>query len=420
MFRGNSVFAFNGPFDNGTQYRFCSLVCIDWVANLNSQKAWRSVMDDLRQQAAQARAELSLSWLFVIQCNRKPSADSFLTEVAGFFDQTAFPNVRRDRACLVFANSAGKPVPGRAELYGGSSVVFSGHTLFEKPTCKPTFSNGGPRFRSSTLLSAYHDIFFRERGACIHSFAQTNPNSLNAGAAGKTIALRRAYVFPLNSVTDPRAPGDEVPACIKWLNDELDNLPSLSMSHQTALLVNQADAAHQVTVGSLRALQPQSAHHAVKLAAQESTARHEDEWDNTESEAVAHLVHALDILGVGFPTRTVGTDPSHATILVNNKTVDVLVIRGFTHQSCIEHSKKFLGNPQRQVLLVSRDRDNTRWLQRFGTFLQPKSSMLDQEPKITDPSSGSLYLGYQNLLEVFLSSTTAAAIEGGVRAQLAA
>jgi hypothetical protein len=79
-----------------------------------------------------------------------------------------------------------------------------------------------------------------------------------------------------------------------------------------------------------------------------------------------------------------------------------------------------LGNPQRQVLLVSRDRDNTRWLQRFGTFLQPKSPMLDQEPKITDPSSGSLYLGYQDLLEVFLGSTVATAIEGGVRAQLAA
>jgi hypothetical protein len=186
-------------------------------------------------------------------------------------------------------------------------------------------------------------------------------------------------------------------------------------------LVNLVDAAHQVTVGSLRALLPQSAHRAVKLAAQESPdAQHEDQWDDIESDAVTHLVHTLDILGVGFPTRTVGTDPSHATILVNNKIVDILVIEGFTHQSCIEHSKKFLGNPQRQVLLVSRDRDNTRWLQRFGTFLQPKSSALDQEPKITDPNSGSLYLGYQNLLEVFLSSTAAAAIEGGVRAQLAA
>jgi hypothetical protein len=420
MYRGNSVFTFNGPFDNGTQYRFCSLVCFDWVATLNSQKPWRWVMDDLRQQATQAKAEFSLSWLFVIQCNRKPSADSFLTEVTGFFDQTAFPNVRRDRACLVFANSAGKPVPGRTELYGGSSLVFSGQTLFAKPTCNPTFSNGGFRFRSSTLLSAYHDVFFRERGACIHSFCQINPNSLNAGAAGKTIALNHAFVFPLNGVIDPRAPGADVPACIKWLNDELDDLPSLAQSYKTAPLANHVNLAHQVTTDGLRALQAHSAEHAVKLATQESSAKHEDEWGESESKAVRHLVETLDILGVGFPTPTIGTIPSHATVTINNKTVDILVVRGASHEGCVEYSKKFLPTPQRQVLLVSRDRDNTRWRQRFGTFLEPKSPTLGQEPKITDPGSGSLHLGYQNLLEVFRGSTTPAAIEGGIRAELAA
>lgn len=420
MYRGNSVFTFSGPFDNDTQYRFCSLVCFDWVATLNSQKAWRWVMDDLRQQATQAKAEFSLSWLFVIECNRKPSADSFLSEVAGFFDQTAFPNVRRDRACLIFANSAGKQVPGRSEFYGGSSLVFSGQTLFAKPTCNPTFSNGGLRFRSSTLLSAYHDIFFRERGACIHSFCQINPNSLNAGAAGKTIALNHAFVFPLNGVVDPRAPGADVPACIKWLNDELDELPCLSESYKTAPLANQVNLAHQVITSALRALEAHSVKHAVKLATQESIAEHEDEWGESESKAIKHLVHTLDIFSVGFPTPTVGTEPSHATVLINNKSVDILAIRGVSHESCIEYSKKLLPNPQRQVVLASRDRDNTRWQRRFGTFLEPNSPTLDQEPKITDPGSGSLHLGYQNLLEIFRSSTTVAAIEGGIRAELAA
>jgi hypothetical protein len=46
--------------------------------------------------------------------------------------------------------------------------------------------------------------------------------------------------------------------------------------------------------------------------------------------------------------------------------------------------------------------------------------MLDQERKITDPGSGSLHLGYQNLLEVFRSSKSQAAMEGGIRAELAA
>ena len=129
MFRGNSLFAFNGPFDNGTQYRFCSLVCFDWIATDLVKKAWRFVVDELGRQATKIGGELPLSWLFVIQHNRRPSADSFLVEVGGFFDQREIPNVRRDRACLIFANSAGKAVPGKANLMGTPVSFFSPNSI---------------------------------------------------------------------------------------------------------------------------------------------------------------------------------------------------------------------------------------------------------------------------------------------------
>ena len=420
MFRGNSVFTFNGPFDNDTQYRFCSLICFDWVATLDHQKAWRWVMEGLRQKAAQANAELSLSWFFVIQCNRKPSADSFLTEVTGFFDQTAFPNVRRERACLVFANSAGKRVPGRSDLYGNTSLIFSHQTLFADPTCHPTFCNGGLRFRSSTLLSAHRDILFRERGACIHSFSQVNPNSLNAGAAGKTIAVQDPFVFPLAGFPDdPRTPSAPVPACVKWLNDDLDHLPSLSATYPAVPLATAVDATHRQTVDALRVISPQSVMHAVKLAAQESTAKHADQWDHPEVEAVEHLVHTLGIVGLGIAPPKVGANPAHATVVMNNQTVDLLAIRGTTHEACIEHAKSFLPLPRRQVLLVSRDRDNNPWRRRYGSFLEPESPQLGQERNITDPASGSLHLGYRRLLDIFQQLTTADAVQGAISADLA-
>jgi hypothetical protein len=47
MFHGRSVFGFRGPLENGTQYRFSTLVCFDWVATLNSKKAWEWVLEDL-------------------------------------------------------------------------------------------------------------------------------------------------------------------------------------------------------------------------------------------------------------------------------------------------------------------------------------------------------------------------------------
>jgi hypothetical protein len=420
MFRGNSVFIFSGPLENGTQYRFCSLVCFDWIATLHNQKAWRWILDALHQQATRAQAELSLSWFFVIQNNPKPSHDTFLTEVRSFFDQTIFPNVRRDRACLVFANTAGKDVPGKIDQFGSTSLILSHQTLFSKPDCHPTFSNGGQRFHLSTLLSSYQDVYFREGGACIHSFLQVNPGSLNPGAAGRIFPVENAFVFPVNGNGDPRTPAAIVPACIKWLNDELDHIPRLSAIHTTAPLVAQSDAVHQQTVAALRVLPAESVTQKVKLAAQQSQADHADQWDSTECEAMEHVVHTLDIVGIGFTPTVAGADPAHATVVVDNQMVDLLAIRGNTHEACIEHSKGFLPLPRRQVLLISRDRDNTYWRRKFGSILQPNNPQLGAERNFTDPNGGSLYLGYQNLLDIFRKSATAVAVQGAINAELAA
>ncbi len=417
MFRGNSVFTFKGPLENGTQYHFCSLICFDWVATLDNRRAWQWVFDDLRRQVTPG--ELSFSWVFVIQCNPKPSHDSFLTEVSDFFNQNTIPNVRRDRACLVFANSAGKRVPGRTDQYGSTSLVFSRQTLFVEPKCHMTFSNGGPRFRSSTLLSPYRDVFFRERGACIHSLLQVNPASLTAGAAGRACAVENASVFPLAG-PDPRAPSAPVPACVKWLNDELDGLPGLSASYPTTALAPQSDIAHRKTVAELRTISPQSATNTMKMAATDSTAEDADHWDQAEAEALEHLVHTLDIIGIGFTNTTVGADPAHAAVVMNNQTVDILAIRGYSHEGCLEHSKSFLPLPRRQVLLISRDRDNNSWRQKFGSFLDPENAKLGQERNITDPASGLLHLGYRNLLDIFQQAATGTAVQGAIDAALAA
>jgi hypothetical protein len=419
MFRGKSVFTFRGSFDNQTKYRFSSLVCFDWIATVDNKKIWQWVLEDLQGQAAQAQAELSLSWLFVVQSNAKPSHDTFLTEVSRFFDQNTVPSVRRDRACLLFANGAGNCKPGKADNYGSTSLVFPPQTLFTQPDCSPTFSNGGPRVRSSTLLSAYRDFVFRERGPCIHSFLQVNPNSLNAGAAGRAIAVENAFVFPLGGMIDRRVPSESVAACIKWLNDELDDLPSLSVTYPHVPLATPTNATHQQTVAALRQISPQSAAHAVKLAAQESKAKHADDWDQTESHALEHLVHTLDIVCLGSSPPTVGEDSAHASVVMNSQAVDLLAIRGESHEDCLKYCQGLLPPPRRQTLLVSRDPDNNPWLRRFGSFLQPESPHLGQERNITDPASGLLHLGYRNLLNIFQQTATVAAVPGAIDAELA-
>lgn len=418
MFRGTSLYLFKGRLENTAPYRFGTLVCFDWIATVGTQTPCQWMLADMQQQAGENL--LPLSWLFIIQRNPRPSHDTFLNRVASFFDRAQFPSVTRGDACLVFANTAGKAVPGRVNEFGACSIVLSPPSMFGQPTCVPTFSRGGPRFRDgSNLLHDYKDVFFRERGACIHSFAQINPGSLVAGAAGRTLPVENAYVCPISGVPEPRAPGADVPASVKWLNDQLDDVQSLSARHPTPLSA-QVNVAHQQNTAALRGISSQSAAHAIKLAAQESKTQNPDDWDSTELAALEHLVHTLDIIGVGFSPPTVGADPAHAQVQIANRFVDILAIRGSSHEHCIAHSRTFLTNPQRQVILVSRDPDNTAWDKRFGSFLRPDTPELGEERNITDPASGSLQLGYQNLLGIFRQSATPVALGGGIGAELAA
>lgn len=419
MFRGSSVYVFKGLLTNDAPFRFGTLVCFDWIATVGSRTPCQWILADLQQQAN--GNQLPLSWLFIIQRNKKPSHDTFLNAVHSFFNQTQFPNALRDRACIVFANTAGKAVPGRVPDFGGCSAVLSPQSLFATPSSLPTFSTGGAKFRDgSNLLSSYKDFFFRERGACIHSFAQINPGSLIAGPAGRTVAVEQAYVCPISGTEEPRAPNAPVPASIKWLNDELDEIPTLSATYPDAALVGQVDTAHAQNIADLRKTPSQGVMEAIKLAAQESTVSREDDWALTESEALRHLVHTVDILRVGLPTRTVGVGPAHATMEINQQPFDVLAIRGTSHENCIEHSKLFLPRPRRRVLLISRDPDNTPWQKKFGSFLDSVTARPGKESKITDPSNGSLHLGYQNLLGIFRGAASVEAVAGGINAELTA
>ena len=161
MFRGRSIYMFKGQLDNAAHFLFGTLVCFDWIARIRGRRPIQWILADIHQKAGDAK--LPLTWLFVIQRNRKPSHYTFLSSIEPFFNQVYFPNADRHNACLVFANTAGKDVPGRADKFGGCSVVLSPQALFMDPTCLPTFSNGGPQFRDgSDAVRAYacKDVFF--------------------------------------------------------------------------------------------------------------------------------------------------------------------------------------------------------------------------------------------------------------------
>ena len=404
MFRGQSVFTFRGQLQNGTLYRFTMLICFDWIATVNELKAWQWSIRELQQQAIVANAEISLSWFFVIQRNPKPSDRTFLAEIPAFFDRTFLPQAPRGRACLIFANTAGKRTPGSVEQYGGTSLIFSRDAGFVKPDSRPTFSMGGVTFRGSNMLDDYHDYYLREGGACVHSFALLNPGSLVPGPAGRKFALDGASVFPLYGATDPRVPSQGVPSSVKWINDELDDISSITIFHEDIELAAQVEAAHQAVVSALRVLPGQDVAYDIKLAAGESSEGNPDEWGHCQRDALQHLVYTLEILGVGFLVIPGGARPAHATLMINEKPIDVLAIDGKSHEACFETAKLHLPTLRRQTMLISRDKFNTSRKKRFSSFLLPKQSPLGSETIITEPDDRILQVGYYELLDALLNA----------------
>ena len=363
MYQGSSVFVFSGEFESGTQYRFAVMVCFDWIATVRGIKPWRAVVDRLSQEG-----EVSLSWWFVIQHNRRPSDESFMAEVNDFFDQTIVSNVRRDRTCLVFANSAGRSSPGKVHQYGNSSVIFAQRTLFRMPRCYATFCAGGQRFRGHGLIRHHKDFLFREGGACAHSFEQLNPDSIVPGAPGYAIALRNPFVHPLGYRTDPRIPAGTVSASIKWLNDELDTVESLSQRYDDAPLAATVSTTCEQVMTGLRSSSADRVDRAVTLACPSvpsddgctvhAELANADEWGDIEREALIHVVHTVSILALLSDQYTVAQTAPHATMSMRELDFDVVAVKGETHPACLKHFTDKIPPGRRPVLLVSRDTDN--------------------------------------------------------------
>ena len=416
MYTGDEIFVFSGRHDSGTSYRFGVLVCFDWIADVDGVKPWRAVVDSLADRANRSEGDFSLSWMFIIQHNCRPSHETFMREVNDFFDPSIAESARRERACLVFANSAGRPTPGSVDCYGHSSVIFAQHTPFRMPRCYPTFCSGGRRFRGHAVIGHHKDFLFRERGACIHSFKQLNPGSVVPGPSGVTIALKKPFVYPLGTQSDPRIPGNLVAASVKWLNDELDTVESLAVRYSDIPLACCIGSAYEQVRRELRSIDGRAVDQAVGLACpalgrgrsdvDRQQPKNADDWDEVQRAAVVHLINTLTILAVVADQHATSDTACHGNISFGNHTFDVVAIRGDSHDSCRDHYGRELPPGRRPVLLVSRDADNIEWSKRMGSYVELAVQAQRSERDFTHPHKVSWHIGYKDILDILRNSET--------------
>jgi hypothetical protein len=283
----------------------------------------------------------------------------------------------------------------------------------------PTFASGGPRFRNnSTILNPYYDVVFRERGAGILSFVQVNPGAVAAGPANRTIAVESAELFPIGTTVDPRVPSAAVPASVKWLNDELDDLPGVAAILPTAALKADATTTHDATVAALRTTDALAIADALALAT-DAGVKDADTWDVTEVSALSLLVNAMEILAIGFASQPMTAGAPLSTITIGAHTLAVVTVKGRSHQSCLGHAAANLPNTHYQCLLITKDQENTGWDRKEDNFLKGDGPHLGMEKNITDPNNNLLHVSYQELLTVYRKAKTVNALQEAIHASLA-
>lgn len=410
MYRGRSIYVFKGTFTS-TQlpFRFATLLCFDWIGTTETQRVWAWLLQGINDAAAAIHATLPLTWLFVAQCNPQPSHPSFMGQIANFYDGTAFLNVSRDDTCLVMANVAGAKAPGRAAEYGCSAVINT--AKFSKPSCMPTYNNGGGSYRAGYTLDNLRDAVFRERGACVHSCLVVNPRSLVPGNAGKDIAVREATVHPFGPPDDPRAPAAAVQAIVKWMNDDLDEpSKSLAVRHAGANLAGICATAHSQVVSSLRLMPAQELTDLVLASAAGMKPSSPDTWTNNESSAVEHVLHTFSIFGAAEYSCQFHGQGSQATVTKGARAFEAIAIRGETHEACADHVKERAAQRRGTLVVVSRDADFLPWHTRLGSFLDA-GKPLSEDYKFTDPSSAVIQIGYRTFIDAYLGATERAELE---------
>jgi hypothetical protein len=409
MFCGSSAFLFRCQFDNKTPCAFTQVVCFDWIGSDDGEKIQDQILARLQERA---NGYDHLNWVFVIQNNDKPNHHTFLNATSDFFvQQHKHPSVRREHACVVFANSAGSDIPGPVEAYGFSSLIFSPQCVFPLGDCPLTHTSEPKRLRKEEILGMCKDVLFRENGACIHSFSHRIPAFSQPDAAGRHPLIQTANVHSApKGFEDPRVPARPVAGCLKWTADTLDLMKALDEQYPGAALHNDAKLAHQINRDELVGLPSRILEQRMKEGTCLTAGDGDDKWDpncdrwrTAETGALEHMVNTLDILKLAFLLR-VADSPTHGTADVRGHPVDIVTVRGQNHDDCLKHAQRVAAPRYHHRMIVSRDADNRPLLRKFGSFLQGSGPSLEKGPKFTDPSSGELQVGYPRFLEPYIAA----------------
>lgn len=369
MFCGSTVYVFDCQYEpSGFPCRFATLICYDWVASV----AGSTVSHELLSRLTELRTPnpTPLDWVFVVQHNPNPNHQSFLQSTYRFLtDTNTHPFIERGYAAVVHINTAVSPIPARTGSGGFSACVFSPNVQFDCNSCRPTVCMQTSSLRGSSILERCKDIVFREMGECIHAFTVRVPRFVTPDVTDRTYPVPIAHVYAVSDSNDPRLSGGPVPAAVKWVSDALDRIERASaIALAGCHLKVKAETIEPEIFSAMRSSDGHAATDSVNWATCSFSRGNEfrtnirrlnpDIWGADETEALQHVLHSLTSLGCAYRLEFENA-VLHCAVGDNENFVQVVAIRGDTHQDCRYHYDNYI--PHRgadPVLVIARDRDN--------------------------------------------------------------
>lgn len=394
MFEGKCVYVFEGRVIDERAFRFMSLICYDWIASLGNSNGIFAILQKLNNLQGAKPYGKPLHLNFVLQHNKKPNHPSFLNNTYGFF-HNHYPFVLRNEGIVTLINSAGAPNPGPCEKYGYSSLIFSSNSPYTSEGSPPSYAVTTKILRGNEILQTCKEALFRENGGGIHSFRLFHPLFIDRILENKRRPLSPVLVYALDKETkDPRTPGEQVSAVVKWINDKVDLLPTFQASTgQFQTLIN---SAQDKITKELRWCNEQYLTKMIIFATADMTKEEEknvDIWSEKEKRSLKTIVYSLTLITCSTPI-IIKDAPAHAYIKQHSKIpIDIIVVSGRkTHRENIEHAIKCCpGRKERVTLIISRD--------------QSDNPLTDKDKPIYEVETNVKRCGFYNLRSCLTSST---------------
>lgn len=385
MYSGKSIYLFEAKYTDQMTFRFATLICADWMDAPEGAEEINILLNALNNKWSTKTDPKPIDLVFIIKHNPKPNDPLFLNPVNPFFSNIRYNKSDRNRCLLIFVNTASGKI-GAKGTYGFTGIISHPNSPFCSPTddCPPTYAVVTEKLRGTNLLGRCKEALFRENGVCIHSCKVIIPRYGGTQANNRNFILNEAHAHAIDpGITDPRVPGSVVPASVKWVNDEIDNI---NIPHTVEEMKTEIGVAFQAVINEVRWSKGSHLQELVNIGTnrrnlsdneQQEKKKNVDIWDSVESESLKTIIKSLLVINCNKNFEVKIKDvPFHATIITKDPQgeiknyIDVIIVisadNTLLHESNLNYLKEYIERVQlpRKVMIISRSDDDHAVLSR--------------------------------------------------------